>query len=56
MGQLRERMVQDLKLTGYSPVTARIYCPRNPSPPSLESNDSPALRDIGSLAPHGIEE
>lgn len=25
MGQLRERMVQDLKLTGYSPVTARIY-------------------------------
>ena len=25
MGKLRDRMVQDLKLTGYSPVTARIY-------------------------------
>ena len=25
MGKLRERMVQDLRLTGYSPVTARIY-------------------------------
>ncbi len=25
MGKLRDRMVQDLKLTGYSPVTARVY-------------------------------
>jgi site-specific recombinase XerD len=25
MGKLRDRMVQDLKLAGYSPVTARVY-------------------------------
>ena len=25
MGQLRERMIQDLKLAGYSPSTQRIY-------------------------------
>ena len=25
MGQLRDRMVEDLKLSGYSPATAEVY-------------------------------